>query len=142
MKCSYAKHEMMHIRACNKTLCYNLEKKKNEKGKAERGTGHLGRVQECCHSMQGCNEEGYGSPAIKSGKGCQGNKKSFFKYISSKWKTRDNVGPLLNEVGVLVMEEAEKAELLNAFFASVFTAKASPQSIPGPGGKRGSLQKG
>jgi len=26
------------------------------------------------------------------------NKKGFFKYISSKWKTRDNVGLLLNEV--------------------------------------------
>jgi len=28
------------------------------------------------------------------------NKKGFFKYIISKQKTRDNVGPLLNEVGV------------------------------------------
>jgi len=37
------------------------------------------------------------------------------------------VGLLLNEVGVLVTEDAEKAELLNAFFASVFTAKAGPQ---------------
>jgi len=24
----------------------------------ERGTGHLGRIQECCQSMQGCNEKG------------------------------------------------------------------------------------
>jgi len=55
------------------------------------------------------------------------NKKGFFKYISSKQKTRDNVGPLLNEVGALVMEDAEKAELLNAFFASVFSAKAGPK---------------
>jgi len=55
------------------------------------------------------------------------NKKKFFNYISSKRKTRDNVGPLLNKVCVLVMEDAEKAELLNAFFASVFTAKAGPQ---------------
>jgi len=55
------------------------------------------------------------------------NKKSFFKDINSKWKTRENVGPLLNQVGVLVTEDAEKAELLNAAFASVFTAKASPQ---------------
>jgi len=47
------------------------------------------------------------------------NRKGFFKYINSKWKTRDNVGPLLNEVGVLVMEDAEKAALLGAFFASV-----------------------
>ncbi|GAB0206992.1 mitochondrial enolase superfamily member 1 [Grus japonensis] len=55
------------------------------------------------------------------------NKKGFFKYMSSKRKTRENVGPLLNEVGALVTEDTEKAELLNAFFASVFTAKASPQ---------------
>ncbi|GAB0175916.1 mitochondrial enolase superfamily member 1 [Grus japonensis] len=48
------------------------------------------------------------------------NKKSFFKYISSKRKTRE-------KVGALVMEDTEKAELLNAAFASVFTAKASPQ---------------
>ncbi|GAB0207304.1 hypothetical protein GRJ2_003196000 [Grus japonensis] len=54
-------------------------------------------------------------------------KKGFFKYISSKRKTRENVGLLLNEVGALVTEDTEKAESLNAFFASVFTAKASPQ---------------
>ncbi|PKU41029.1 rna-directed dna polymerase from mobile element jockey-like [Limosa lapponica baueri] len=55
------------------------------------------------------------------------NKKGFFKYIGGKKKTRENVGPLLNETGDMVTEDAEKAELLNAFFASVFTAKASPQ---------------
>jgi len=55
------------------------------------------------------------------------NKKSFFKYISSKRKTRENARPLLNEVGVLVMEDAEKAELVNTFLASAFTAKAGLQ---------------
>jgi len=56
------------------------------------------------------------------------NKKGCFNYISSKWKTRENVGPLLNEVDALVVGDAEKAELLNAFFASVCTAKAGPQA--------------
>ena len=60
------------------------------------------------------------------------NKKGFFKYISSKWKTRENVGPLLKEGGDLVMEDTEKVELLNAFFASVFTAKAGPQESQTP----------
>jgi len=55
------------------------------------------------------------------------NRKGFFKYISSKQVTRDNVGLLLNEVGVLVTEDAEKSELLNACFASVFSAEAGPQ---------------
>jgi len=41
--------------------------------------------------------------------------------------TRENVGLLLYEVGALVMENMEKAELLNAFFDSVFTAKAGAQ---------------
>jgi len=39
--------------------------------------------------------------------------KGIFRYLSSKWKTRENVGPLLNKVGALLMEDAEKAELLN-----------------------------
>ncbi|GAB0208442.1 mitochondrial enolase superfamily member 1 [Grus japonensis] len=55
------------------------------------------------------------------------NEKGFFKYISIKRKTRENVGPLLNEAGALVMEDTEKVELLNAFFSSVFTAEANPQ---------------
>ncbi|GAB0185471.1 mitochondrial enolase superfamily member 1 [Grus japonensis] len=45
------------------------------------------------------------------------NNKGFFKYNSSERKTRENVDPLLNEVGVLVMEDMETVDLLNAFFA-------------------------
>lgn len=57
------------------------------------------------------------------------NKKGFFKYITRKRKTGENIGPLLNGVGALVRTDTEKAELLNAFFTSVFTAKISPRDL-------------
>ncbi|GAB0204905.1 mitochondrial enolase superfamily member 1 [Grus japonensis] len=55
----------------------------------------------------------------------KGNKKSFYRYVSNKRKTRENVGPLQNETEDLVTWDMEKAELLNDFFASVFTNKGS-----------------
>ncbi|GAB0179431.1 hypothetical protein GRJ2_000408400 [Grus japonensis] len=51
------------------------------------------------------------------------NKKSFYRYVSDKRKMRENVGPLRNETGDLVTQDMEKAEVLNDFFASVFTGK-------------------
>lgn len=54
-------------------------------------------------------------------------KKGFFKYINNKMKTRWNAGLLLNDMGTKITEDTEKTELLNTFFASVFTAKSGPQ---------------
>ncbi|GAB0185675.1 mitochondrial enolase superfamily member 1 [Grus japonensis] len=51
------------------------------------------------------------------------NKKSFYRYVSDKRRTREDVGPLRNETGDLVTQDVEKAEVLNDFFASVFTGK-------------------
>ncbi|GAB0204697.1 mitochondrial enolase superfamily member 1 [Grus japonensis] len=51
------------------------------------------------------------------------NKKSFYRYVSDKRRMRENVGPLQNETGDLVTQDMEKAEVLNDFFASVFTGK-------------------
>ncbi|GAB0208167.1 mitochondrial enolase superfamily member 1 [Grus japonensis] len=53
----------------------------------------------------------------------KGNKKSFYRYVNDKRKMRENVGPLRNEMGDLVTQDMEKAEVLNDFFASVFTGK-------------------
>ncbi|KGL82736.1 hypothetical protein N309_03795, partial [Tinamus guttatus] len=58
---------------------------------------------------------------LELAKDVRGNRNGFYKYISSKRKTRENVGSLLNGEGALVTEDAEKAEFLTAFFASVFT---------------------
>lgn len=47
--------------------------------------------------------------------------KSFYKYISSRSKTRENTGLLLN--GQVVTKDVEEAEELNAFLPLVFTSK-------------------
>ncbi|CAM4585984.1 unnamed protein product [Lepidochelys kempii] len=56
------------------------------------------------------------------------NKKGFFRYVGNKKKAKESVGPLLNEGGNLVTEDVEKANVLNACFASVFTNKVSSQT--------------
>lgn len=53
-------------------------------------------------------------------------KRKGLKYVSSKRKTKENVGLLLNELGALVTEGIEKVKLLNSLFGSVFTAKTAP----------------
>ncbi|KFV02207.1 hypothetical protein N340_13570, partial [Tauraco erythrolophus] len=55
----------------------------------------------------------------------KGNKKNFYRYVSDKKRSRENVGPLRKETGDLATQDMEKAEVLNDFFASVFTGKSS-----------------
>lgn len=54
-------------------------------------------------------------------------KKSFCIYTASKRKTKEGVGPLLSEAVDLVTTNTEKAEVLSAIFASIFTSKSRLQ---------------
>ncbi|KAK4809167.1 hypothetical protein QYF61_006425 [Mycteria americana] len=54
------------------------------------------------------------------------NKKGFYRYINQKRKAKESVPPLLNKNGDLASTDEEKAEVLNDFFASVFSGNRSP----------------
>ncbi|KFQ45895.1 hypothetical protein N333_10923, partial [Nestor notabilis] len=49
------------------------------------------------------------------------NRKGFYRYVANKRQTRDNMGPLRKLSAELPALDLEKAEVLNDFFASVFT---------------------
>ncbi|KAK4822089.1 hypothetical protein QYF61_009726 [Mycteria americana] len=53
------------------------------------------------------------------------NKKYFFEYISSKRRAKENLQPLVDGGGNTVTKDEEKAEVPNAFFASVFNSRAN-----------------
>ena len=49
------------------------------------------------------------------------NVKSFWNYVNSKLKTRSGIGTLEKPDGTLASSTADKVEVLNQFFTSVFT---------------------
>ncbi|PKU36355.1 rna-directed dna polymerase from mobile element jockey-like [Limosa lapponica baueri] len=60
------------------------------------------------------------------------NKKCFYKYINKK-RVTENVHPLLDDGGNFATKDKEKAEMLNAFFASVFNSQTTyPQGVQPP----------
>ena len=52
-------------------------------------------------------------------------KKTFYKYASSKAKVRQGMSDLEKPNGILTTSDKEKAESLNSFFSSVFTVEES-----------------
>ena len=59
------------------------------------------------------------------------NCKSFYPYVRSKQRTKDRVGPLIDDISKVVKDDGEAANLLNDYFSSVFT-RENFNNIPVP----------
>ena len=112
----------------NKEVLANLEFKRKVYGMWKEGLATWEEYRNVVGACRDATRKAKAQLELSLAKDVKGNKKVFFKYVSSKRKTGENVGLLLNEVGALVTEITEKVELLDATFASVFTAKACPQA--------------
>ena len=56
--------------------------------------------------------------------------KSFYAYVRSKQKVKDTVGPLKQETGETIPSGQQTADVLNEYFASVYTDE--DQNVPNP----------
>lgn len=76
-------------------------------------------------SCQGSGQEAKIQMELNLARDIKGNKEKFYRYISDKRKAGEDVGLFQKETGDLVTRDRKKAEVLNDFFASVFTSKGS-----------------
>ena len=59
------------------------------------------------------------------------NPKEFFAYVNSRKPIKNNISPLKDSEGNLITSDAQKADLMNRYFTSVFTVE-DPSRIPEP----------
>eukprot|EP00061_Rhincodon_typus_P005789 g25733.t1 len=57
------------------------------------------------------------------------NPKGFYKYIKDRRVTREKIGPVKDQQGHLRVEPQEMSEILNKYFASVFTVEKDMEDI-------------
>jgi len=86
----------------NKELLAELRRKRKVHGMWKEGQATWEEYRNVVRACRDATRKSKAHLELKLARGVK-IKKGFFNYISSKRKTRDNVGPLLNEAGVLVM---------------------------------------
>ena len=63
---------------------------------------------------------------LKLARDVKNYKEGFFRYVNNKQKQKESISPLLNRRSESVTNNAEKAEVLNTLFISVFDGTICP----------------
>ena len=63
---------------------------------------------------------------------CQMTKKRFLKYTHSKRRSKESIGPILDEDGHLTNGDEDKREAFNAFLLPQSSVLITDLGVPGP----------
>lgn len=66
---------------------------------------------------------------LKIGQRCQKGLFGYTRYVNSKEKQKENIGPLLDVRGQLVTNNTEKAEVASSSFTNVVISTVGPQTL-------------
>ncbi|NWI47943.1 RTJK polymerase, partial [Picathartes gymnocephalus] len=113
----------------NRELLDVLKSKKKAYREWKRGQGTWDKYKDTVRAARAEVRKAKAQLELNLARDIKRNKKNFFRYISEKRRTRENVGPLQKENGELLTKDMDKAEVLNDFFASVFNSKGSNHSV-------------
>ncbi|GAB0202857.1 mitochondrial enolase superfamily member 1 [Grus japonensis] len=105
----------------NKELLGKVKQKKEAYGGWKQGQAAWEEYRETVRAARDQVRKAKALRELNLARDVKDNKKSFYRYVSDKRRTREDVGPLWNVTGDLITQNMEKAEVLNDFFASVFT---------------------
>ena len=108
----------------NKELLNKLKQKKKAYREWKQGQIALEEYRETVRAARGQVRKARALLELNLARGIKGNTKGIYRYVSDKRKTREIVGPRQKETGDLVTQDMEKAEVVNDYFASVFTCKS------------------
>uniref|UniRef100_A0A8B9FTL9 Reverse transcriptase domain-containing protein n=1 Tax=Amazona collaria TaxID=241587 RepID=A0A8B9FTL9_9PSIT len=126
----------------DKELLSKIQKKKEAYKRWKQGQAAWGEYRDVVREARDQVRKAKAHLELNLARDVKDNRKGFYRYIADKRQVRDTVGPLQKPSGELATLDLEKAEVLNDFFASVFTGKCSDHTTQVLEGRRGDGEGG
>lgn len=103
-----------------------VKDKKNKLWRIQKETGDIidkGRFSRCASDLRKLTRKLQENHECGIAANAKKHPKAFWRYVNSRLKSRSKIEDLRNDLGSLESDDVEKSQLLNKYFASVFTVE-------------------